>query len=173
MQRKVGEGNGIAHRSCLDAVEDLLAQGFVQRAEQQLVGLGDAHLIGRLAEVRLVAWDRAVQAELSEHPIRPCVGRCLGLDQLRGPSSPEHRATTQAIGEAREADGHIRPPREPPHLGPRHPGVARRGRRRHQVEAGHVVGMLGQDVGPGIEDQDPVVAEAITREGLQGERGAE
>ena len=71
MQGNVGERNGIRHRPRLDAVEDLLAERLVHGAEHEVIGLGDAHLLGCLAEVGLVAWDRAVNPEVPEHPIRP------------------------------------------------------------------------------------------------------
>ena len=174
MQRNVGERNGIRHRPRLDAVEDLLAERLVHGAEHEVVGLGDAHLLGCLAEVRLVAWDRAVKPELPEHPIRPHIRRCLGLDQLRRPPSPEHRATAEAIGEPGEADGHVRPPREPPHLGPGHAGVGRRrAEEGTRPRAGQVLDVLGEDVGPGVEDQNAVVAEAVAGQRLQGEYRAE
>ena len=163
VQWEIGQRDRVGHRSALDAVEDLLAQRLVQGAEHEVVRLGDAHLLGCLAEVRLVAWDRAVNPQLPENPLRPHVVRRLGLDQLRGPPSPEHRATAQAVGEAGEADGHVRPPRKTPHLGPGHPGVSRRGRRRSQTEAGQVLDVLAKDVGPGVEDQDAMVAAAIAR----------
>ncbi len=160
VQWEIGQRDRVGHRSALDAVEDLLAQRLVQGAEHEVVRLGDAHLLGCLAEVRLVAWDRTVNPQFAENPLGPHVVRRLGLGQLRGPPSPEHRATAQAVGEAGEADGHVRPPRKTPHLGSGHPGVRRRGRRGSQTHAGQVLDVLAHDVGPGVEDQDAVVAAA-------------
>ena len=173
MQWEIGQRDRVGHRSVLDAVEDLLAQRLVKGAEHEVVRLGDAHLLGRLAEVRLVAWDRTVNPQLSENPLGPHVVRRLGLGQLRGPPSPEHRATAQAVGEAGEADGHVRAPRKTPHLGSGHPGVSRRGRGRSQLHAGQVLDVLAHDVGPGIEDQDAMVAAAIADDRMERERRTE
>ena len=173
MQWEIGQRDRVGHRSGLDAVEDLLAQRLVQGAEHEVIRLGDPHLVGCLAEVRLVAWDGTVQPELPEHPLGPHVVRRLGLGQLRGPPSPEHRATAQAIGDAGKADGHVRAPRKTPHLGSGHPGVRRRGRGRSELHAGQVLDVLAQDVGPGVEDQDAVIAAAIPDERMERERRTE
>ena len=173
MQWEVGQGDRVGHRSVLDAVEDLLAQRLVKGAGHEVVLLGDAHLLGCLAEVRLVAWDGTVNPQLPENPLGPHVVRRLGLGQLRGPTSPEHRSTAQAIGDAGEADGHVRSPRKTPHLGSGHPGVRRRRRRRSQVHAGQVLDVLAQDIGPGVEDQDAVGAAAIADERMEREHRTE
>ena len=166
-------GTASRHRARLDAVEDLLAQRLMHGAEHEVVGLGDAHLLGCLAEVRLVAWDRAVVAELPEHPIRPRAERRLGLDQLRRPPSPEHRATAQAIGEPGEADWarstatgaptpRPGPPRGRSSTGGEGPGRGRAGSGRARG------GRRARRRGPGCGG-----AEAIAAEAVLGERRAE
>ena len=56
----------------LNAIEQDLAQLFVHGAEDEVIGLGDANLFGRLLEI--------LRVQIVANGLRPAVGRHLGVE---------------------------------------------------------------------------------------------
>ncbi len=132
----------------------------MQRAEDEVVGRGDADLLGGFAEVPVI--------QVGHDGRWPAVPGHLLVEQLRRPAAPEQRAPADAVGKTREPLGHVGVPGQPPDL------VARAlvGRRRAGwVKPQHrqVLHVLIQDEGAGLQDRDPMAVGRVEGEQVVGD----
>src|SRR5215467_8963761 len=104
MVRERREIDRVTYLAGSEAVKKLLSHRAVQIAEDEVVRLGDADLIARLAEVAFTAVGQVLRRQVVQRRLGPEVFRQFRIEQPRRLAAPVHGTSADAVGQAGKAD---------------------------------------------------------------------